>query len=117
MFLNPRINSIWRTVLTKSENRKQDYYFDLPFIRTDITVYMLPENYIAESIPSPAALKCNYASYTTNYTYVKETNQLVSVARLELLQNRIPSDKYAEVKKFFDGVISEDTQKMVIKKN
>ena len=117
MFLNPRINSIWRIVLPKSENRKQDYYFDSPFIKTDTTVYILPGSYVAESIPPPSQLKCEYGSFTTNYTYLKEKNQLVSFARLELSQNRIPSDKYADVKKFFDRVISEDTQKMVIKKN
>ena len=117
MFLNPRINAIWRTVLPKAENRKQDYYFESPFIKTDTTIYNLPENYMAESIPTPAALKCDYGSYSANYTYVKEKNQVMSISRLELSHNRIPSDKYAEVKKFFDGVLSEDSQKLVIKKN
>lgn len=117
MFLNPRVNSIWKTVLPKAENRKQDFYFDSPFIKTDSTIYNLPEDYVAESVPAPAELKCEYGSYKTSYAYVKEKNQIVSVARLELSQNKIPSGKYAEVKKFFDGVISEDTQKMVIKKN
>jgi hypothetical protein len=117
MFLNPRINSIWRVILPKSENRKQDYYFNSPFIKTDSTVYNLPEDYIAESIPKPVDLKCEYGTYKTSYSYLKEKNQLLSVARLELSQNKIPSDKYADVKKFFDGVMSEDTQKMVIKKN
>ena len=117
MFLNPRINSIWRVILPKSENRKQDYYFNSPFIKTDSTVYNLPEDFVAESIPKPVDLKCEYGTYKTSYSYLKEKNQLLSVARLELSQNKIPSDKYADVKKFFDGVMSEDTQKMVIKKN
>jgi len=117
MFLNPRINSIWKTVLPKAENRKQDYYFEAPFIKTDTTVYNLPENYTAESIPTPAALKCDYGSYSAIYSYMKEKNQIVSISRLELSHNRIPYDKYAEVKKFFDGVLSEDSQKLVIKKN
>ena len=117
MFLNPRVNSIWKAVLPKAENRKQDFYFESPFIKTDSTIFNLPEDYVAESVPAPAELKCEYGSYKTSYAYVKEKNQIVSLARLELSQNKIPSGKYAEVKKFFDGVISEDTQKMVIKKN
>ena len=116
MFLNPRINSLWKEVLPKADNRKQDYYFDSPFIKADTTIYNLPESYIAESIPAPADLKCEYGNYTTIYNYVKEKNQLISISRLELKQNRIPSDKYADVKRFFDGVMSEDTQKIVIKK-
>jgi hypothetical protein len=117
MFLNPRVYSLWGKVLPKSEGRKQDYYFQSPFIRADTTIYNLPENYIPETIPSPGAISCEYASYTTNYSYVKEKNQLVNIARLELKQNRIPAGKYADVKKFFDGVLSEDTHKIVIKKN
>jgi hypothetical protein len=85
----------------QSENKKKDYFFKRTFIKTDTTTYSLPANYIAESIPQPSLLKCDYGFFTTNYTYVKEKNQLISVARLELSQNRIPSDKYAEVKKVF----------------
>jgi hypothetical protein len=117
MFLNPRVNSLWKSVLPKAEDRKQDFYFDSPFIKADSTVYNLPDNYVAESVPLPADIKCEFGTYKTSYTYVKEKNQIVSVARLELTQIKIPSDKYADVKKFFDGVMSEDTQKMVIKKN
>lgn len=117
MFLNPRINSIWQTVLPKAENRKQDFYFKSPFIKTDSTVYNLPENYVAESVPPPADIKCEYGSYKSSYTYLKEKNQIVSVAYLELTQIKIPAAKYTDVKKFFDRVMSEETQKMVIKKN
>ena len=116
MFLNPRVYSIWRTVLPKAENRKQDYYFNAPFIRTDTTVYNLPESYTAESVPPAVELKCDYAIFSSSYTYVKEKNQLISVARLELQQYIIPSGKYADVKKFFDTVLSEDNRKLVIKK-
>jgi hypothetical protein len=117
MFLNPRVYNLWRYALPKSEGRKQDYYFESPFVRIDTTVYLLPENYVAESIPAAGVLRCEYGTYTSNYSYEKDKHHLVSVARLELFQNRIPSEKYAEVKKFFDGVASDESHKLVIKKN
>lgn len=117
MFLNPRVYPIWAKALPKSEGRKQDYYFKSPFIRTDTTIYNLPENFVAESIPAANTLKCDFASYSASYAYDKEKNQLLSVVKLELYQHKIPADKYADVKKFFDGVASADGQKLVIKKN
>jgi hypothetical protein len=116
MFLNPRVNDIWKSVLPKADDRKQDYFFKYPFIKTDTTIYDLPQGYVAESLPPASSLGCDFGTYVTTYTYVKEKNQVVSVARLELLQNRITAAKYAEVKKFFDSVMGEDTHKVVIKK-
>ena len=103
--------------MPKSEKRKYDFYFKAPFIKSDTTVYVLPSDYASETLPPPVTLSCEYGSYSTSYSYVKERNELISVARLELSHNIIPAEKYSEVKKFFDSVISEDGQKLVIRKN
>ena len=68
-------------------------------------------------MPKEVQIKCPYATYSTSYFYDDTKNQLVSVATLELLQHRIPADGYAGVKEFFDKVMSDATQKLVIKKN
>jgi hypothetical protein len=117
MFLNPRVYNLWSSSLPKSEGRKQDYYFHSPFIRTDTTIYQLPMNYVPEANPKSVQLNCDYASYTTDYTYLKEKNQFVSVAKLELRKSRIPASRYDDVKKFFDSVNTDGTQKLIIKKN
>ncbi len=116
MFINPRINPIWMSVLPKAEGRKEDYFFRYPFVKTDTTIYNLPADFIAESVPPARELTCDYGTFKTDYKYVKEKNQVVCIAKLELAQLRIPVAKYAEVKKFFDGVISENNQKLVIRK-
>jgi hypothetical protein len=116
MFINPRINPIWKNVLPKAEGRKEDYFFRYPFVKTDTTVFNLPADFVAESIPPSRQLSCEFGTFKTDYLYVKEKNQVICVAKLELAELRIPVAKYAEVKKFFDGVISEDNHKLVIKK-
>lgn len=117
MFLNPRIYAIWKSVLPKADNRKQDYYFHGPFTRIDTTIYNLPKDYVAESVPNPVDLKCDYGTYSVKYTYAKDKNQLITVAKLELLQHHIPAAKYADIKKFFDAVISEENLKLIVKSN
>ena len=46
-----------------------------------------------------------------------DKNSVYSTARLELRQLKIPASKYASVKTFFDEVIQEDAQRIVIKKS
>ena len=117
MFLNPRIYSIWQSKLPKAEGRTQDFYFRAPFIKIDTTRYHLPQDFTVDILPKPASLQCDYASYKTEYVFDENKGEVVCLARLELKQNRIPASKYADIKSFFDKVLSEETQKVIIKRD
>ena len=117
MFLSPRIYKIWTTKLPKSVNRKQDYYFQCPFEKTDTAVYILPAGYKQNAFPQAKEIKCDFGSYSTKYWYDTERNAIFSIASFVLIQNKIPAGKYASVKKFFDEILLDDTQKIVIKKD
>jgi len=116
MFLNPRIYKIWSSALPEDSNRLHSFYFPFPFIKTDTTVYQLPENYKLENLPSPKSQKFEFGSFQTKYSYDDKANTITSVAFLELTQNVIPPDKFDDASKFFSGVIQEYTEKIVIKK-
>lgn len=116
MFLNPRIYKIWSGVLPKDEKRIHSFYFPFPFIKTDTTVYQLPENYTVENLPGSKDQKFDYGSFTTKYSYDEKANTITSIAFLELNQNVIPAEKFLETRKFFGGVIKEYTEKIVIKR-
>ncbi len=117
MFLNPRINRFWWIVMPSAPMRRTDYFFYYAVDKTDSTIYQLPEGFTADALPRPADSKCAYATYRTSYVYDKNKNQVICTARLMLTKNRIPAAQYAEVKTFFDGVISDEGQKLVIRKN
>jgi transglutaminase-like putative cysteine protease len=117
MFLNPRIYTLWPSKLPKAEGRTQDYYFRCPFIKTDTTRYHLPAEYSIEVLPRANAIECAYGSYKTDYVFNAQKRELVSIARLELKQNKIPAAQYASVKEFFDKVLTDGTQKLIIKKD
>lgn len=116
MFLNPRIYKIWATALPEDESRTRSFYFPFPFIKTDTTVYQLPDNYTIDNLPVSKNQNFKYGSFTTKYSYDEKANAITSIAFLELNQNVIPADKYDEARKFFSGVIKEYTEKIVIKK-
>jgi transglutaminase-like putative cysteine protease len=117
MFIAPRLYKLCSAKLPKANNRRLDFYFFDPFIKTDTTVYKLPEGFVVDALPSAKSFACEYGSYKNNYWFDAKTNLVYSTAKLELTQLKIPASKYASVKTFFDEVLQEDAQRIVIKKN
>ena len=117
MFIAPRLYKQWAAKLPKANNRRLDFYFSNPFIKTDTTAFKLPEGFIVDALPTPKSYACEYGSYKNNYWFDEKNNSVYCTAKLELTQLKIPASKYASVKTFFDEVQQEDAQRIVIRKN
>ncbi len=115
MFLNPRIYKIWGSTLPTTEKRTRPFYFPFPFIKTDTTIYELPQDYTVENLPSSKDEKFEYGTFKTKYVYDEVANTITSTAFLELTKNIIPADKFASTQKFFSKVIKEYSEKIVVK--
>jgi len=116
MFISLRMYKFWEMKLPKGDNRKLDYFFRNPFIQSDTTVYKLPEGYTIEALPKPKELSCPHATYSTQYWFNEKERAVYSTARLVLQRHRIPAAGYAAVKKFFDEVLLDEAQRIVVKK-
>ncbi len=116
MFLNQRIYQIWSAKLPANDSRKLDFYFDNPFEKTDTTIFKLPGGYGVDVLPKEKQLKFEYGTYQTKHWFDEKQNSVITTARLILTQHRIPAARYAETKKFFDEVLDDNNQKLVIKK-
>ncbi len=116
MFFSPRMHKMYDRKLPKAEKRRQDFYFRFPFEQVDTTIIKLPAGFTAEALPQAKNLSSKYSSFSTNYWYDEQKRAIYSTVRLELKQHRIPAADYAEVKKFFDDVMSENSQRIIVKK-
>ncbi len=116
VFLAPRLYKIWRRKLPKAENRRLDFYFNFPLEQYDTTVYVLPEGYKVDVLPPEKEFKTEYSSYTAKSWFDENKRAVYSYVQIILKQHVIPAARYAEVKKFFDDVLINDGQKIVIKK-
>jgi hypothetical protein len=116
MFLAPRLYKFWETKLPKAENRKLDFYFHNPFEYSDTTIFKLPAGTVVEALPKPAALSGTYATYSTKYWYNETEKAVYSTASLVLKQYKIPASGYADIKKLFDDILLDGTQRIVVKK-
>ncbi len=115
MFLNPRIYKLLQGSLPDTKNRTKDFYFEFPFIKTDTTVYQLPADYTVDNLPSPKDDQFEFGTFKTRYVYDEKANSITSIAFLELTKNVIPADKFAAAHKFFNDVMKEYSEKIVVK--
>jgi len=115
-FLNPRIYKIWSSGLPKAENRTQDFYFQHPFIKTDTTIYKLPDGFGLETLPKSKTINFEFGNFISTYKFNEGQKSIVTTCRLELTEYKIPAAKFLAAKKFFNEVLAEYTEKIVIKK-
>lgn len=116
MFLSPRIYKLWSSELPPTTKRINDFYLGTPFIKTDTTVYQLPEGFGIENLPQPKKIQTEYGSFISTYTWDAAKRTITSTAQLEVKERVVPAVKYAATKEFFDKVIAEFNEKMVVKK-
>ncbi len=116
-FLNGRLYKFWDDALPATENRQNDYYFDYPLIKSDTTIYQLPEGFVAENLPKPVTLKSSMGSYESNYLYNAETRELTTISHIRIDKHIIPASQYGEMSRFFSDVIKEQQQKIIAKKS
>lgn len=115
-FIKPRINKMWSQKLPAAANRKMDYYFHFPFQKHDTTVLKLPANYKATVLPKEQELRTGYSYYKSKSWYNADENAVYTATTLTLKQHKIPAADYASVKSFFDAVLQDDTQRIVVAK-
>lgn len=116
LFLPQRLYKIYDRKLPKAENRRLDFYFRFPFETKDTTVYILPTGYKVDALPPAKELKNEFASFMSKSWYDERQNSVYTTVEIILKQHVIPAAKYAEIKKFFDDVLANDGQKVVVKK-
>lgn len=116
IFLAPRIYKFWQNKLPKAENRKLDYYFQNPFEFSDTTIIKLPAGTTVEALPKPKELSTPYAAYNTKYWFNEKEKAVYTTAFLVVKDHKIPAASYAEIKKLFDDIQLDITQKIVVKK-
>ncbi len=116
MFLPSSICKLVNGNLPNTENRKTDFYFECPFLKTDTTEIKLPTGFIVDNLPKNKTLECKYGSYSRTTIFNTELQTISVVKKVKLTQFKIPATDYIEVKKFFSDITDDENQKIVVKK-
>jgi hypothetical protein len=114
-FIGPRINKMWTSKLPVYEKRTQDFYFHHPFHQSDTTVMVLPAGFTVDALPKEKELKCDYGYYKASSWFNQAENSVYTATTLVLNKHKILAKDYGRVKTFFDDVVQDDAQRLVIK--
>ena len=115
-FYRPRVFDLCAFTVPIEEKRKTDYYFDMPLQKSCTTTIDLPVGFEMETLPVNQSLKFSYGTYNVNYTYNASKNQVVSIAKFNINEFKIPAAKYTELQQYLDAVAKAQNKKMVIKR-
>ncbi len=116
LFLHPRFMNVLRFSIPDIKERKNDFYLDMPFTKSDTTVYILPEGYMVDKLPSPVDHSSEFGSLKVDFRYDENARKLTTITFFSLAKPIIPARSYAAAKEFFDKVNAEYSSKIVVKK-
>ena len=117
MFISPRMYRIWQLKLNPVEKREQDFFLPNPLQKTDTTRFQLPDGFVVESLPKNKKISFSLGQYESRYWMDEKSGMVYSVASLVINTSAIKPALYEEARIFFDQVLEDGNQKIILKNN
>ncbi len=114
-FINTRMHKLWGKVLPAVESQKKDFYFKYPFIKTDSTIYHLPNGSSLESLPKNKEWITKNGLYKVKYEWVEQNKTIIVNSYFELKVNKVTVTEYETTRDFFEKILVEQNEKIIFK--
>jgi hypothetical protein len=117
IFINPNIINRWTGKYLpeeKIEERKYPVYYYYPHQDVDTVIIEISKRYVLESKPKNVSINNSFAQFS--YEYEFNDNKLYYFRKMEIKNNIIPVELYAEYLDFLKKVIKSDKCKFVFKR-
>jgi transglutaminase-like putative cysteine protease len=115
-FYHPNVIDICNFTVPIEEKRKTDYYFEDPIQKSCSLTIDLPTGFEVETLPANQQFKFTYGSYEISYKYDAVKNQVTSMAKFTITNQKIPAAKYTELQQYLDNVRKAENKKLVIRR-
>lgn len=113
IFLNPNLMERRKIIPKDVEKRLSPVKFKYPYMDVDSIYYVLPENFVVETLPKETNLKSSFGSFISKV--IQHTgNSILYIRELKIDEYSIAAEKYNEYKKFFSEVVNADKQSVVL---
>ncbi|MFK5856168.1 MAG: DUF3857 domain-containing protein [Bacteroidota bacterium] len=96
----------------RTSKRRNDIVIRREFKESDTIVFMIPNNYKVEAIPSPIKLNTEFGTYSAQV--LNDSTQLTYIRNFELNKGTYPSTNYSDFKKFSADIRNADNMKIVL---
>lgn len=115
MFLPLRYYPLFNERINDNTERAQDFFFEHPYIKTDTTIFHLPEGFVLENLPKERSISNGFAKYDSHYSYDAAGRNITLIARLEITQQLIQVADYQRLVSFRKEVDADMNQRLVVK--
>ena len=114
-FIRPRLNKIWFNNLTASESRMTDFYFPFPFEKRDTSILLLTDRFKLETPTTEKQIDNPYGYYHSKSWWNEKENAVYTATTLILKKHKVLAADYTMVKSFFDAVLQDDSQRIIVR--
>jgi hypothetical protein len=109
------VNS-WAFNPDEEDNRDQEVWLPYVFSERDSSVYILPNGFEIESMPSNHAIENEFGSYRIQFE-INEDKNLILNRELIIEKSKLPANNYNEFRNFFVDVSKFDSGQLVLVKS
>ncbi|MDE1190995.1 MAG: transglutaminase domain-containing protein [Arachidicoccus sp.] len=114
VFIPSRLYEIFREYLPEDTARKQDYYFDYPYQKTDTTILHYPAGYKVEDMPTNKVLETPYTSYASIYISDIAAHIITVITKFSVNKKVASASDYNKLSKFAAKVLDDLDEKIVL---
>ena len=100
----------------RQEERKFPVDFGFPWQDKYMVTIKLPEGYVVESLPKPAAVTMEQNIGSFKYNVVSQNNTIQVLLTFDLNYHNVSSDYYRTLKDFYQMMADKQKEKIVLKK-
>ncbi len=116
VFMDKKHYRFFTERIPDNKERKQDYYFSFPFVKTDTTIMIFPEGYVIADMPKDKNITNELGTYTGTYQWEASSRKFTIINSLTINQVKIAAADYAKLFAFARQVQEDVDGKLVIAK-
>lgn len=117
LFIASRLQRIYNEDIASDTTRKQDYYFDYPYSKTDTTELHYPKGFQVEDLPNNKHFETPYTSYTSNYLLDSSKQTITIVTKFAVLKTVVKAADYQKLSGFAADIQDDLDEKIVLNKS
>ncbi|WP_108823393.1 DUF3857 domain-containing protein [Dysgonomonas sp. Marseille-P4361] len=98
-----------------SSDRTLDIEIPLQYVLCDTITYILPEGFVAESLPKDLKTETQFGTFSRSI--VSDNNQVISEQRIDIKPGVYKKEAYNELKDFFGQIDKALSSRLIFRKN
>ena len=116
IFINPLYDKNYESNPFKNVTRHYPVDLGVPIKETVMAVFQIPNGYTVESLPNSAMVQLPENAGNFSFSVTQQDDKVTITSRLSINKVEFSVEEYPFLKEFFDHIINNQSQQIVLKK-